>query len=184
MKQPRTRTEAPDGTLDIWAERVIPKAVAYTRTLVANPADAEDVVHDVLCRLLRHKEYDLLIDGEKLLYRSITNACINKWTRKRQMVSLDARTDGTSEPFAVVASRSHCDPVEQAMSREFHAAVGRALASLPSMQRAALELKILEHSLNEIAEILDVSVSNAGVLIHRARKSMAKRLPHICGQRN
>ena len=43
-------------------------------------------------------------------------------------------------------------------------------------QRGALELKSLGYSLDEIAEALGTSPSNAGVLVHRARKILAERL--------
>ena len=50
------------------------------------------------------------------------------------------------------------------------------LAKLPPMQRAALELKSLGHSQQEVAEVLGVSTTNAGVLVHRARQAMAREL--------
>lgn len=182
MKRSDTSTE--QSELDTWAKRVIPKAVAYARTLLSNQSDAEDVVQDVLCRLLRHREYDLLADGEKIMFRSITNACINRRTRRRQTWSLDAAPGDADRPFTVVSARRDADPAEVAVHRELLDSVGRALAALPSMQRSAVELKALGHSLKEIAEILNVSQSNAGVLIHRARKRLADRLAPIIGQRN
>jgi DNA-directed RNA polymerase specialized sigma24 family protein len=47
---------------------------------------------------------------------------------------------------------------------------------LPITQRAALELKSLGQSLEEIGAALRVSANNAGVLVHRARQAMARRL--------
>jgi RNA polymerase sigma-70 factor (ECF subfamily) len=44
-------------------------------------------------------------------------------------------------------------------------------------------MKSIGHSLQEIAETLGTSASNAGVLIHRARQAMALHLaPHLEGQ--
>ena len=62
------------------------------------------------------------------------------------------------------------------MYREFQEAIGSALQSLPVKQRAALELKSLGCSLSEIAESLGVTENNAGVLVHRARQSVAEEL--------
>lgn len=162
--------------LDAWAVNVIPRAVAYARTLLARQDDAEDVVHDVLCRLLGHREYDLMKDGQKLLFRSVTNACINKSTRRRNLVSLDGAADGNAGWADTLASAATPDPADLAIAGELRTAVGRGLAELPPMQRAALELKSMGHSLKVIAEMLEVSVSNAGVLIHRARKTLADHL--------
>jgi DNA-directed RNA polymerase specialized sigma24 family protein len=44
------------------------------------------------------------------------------------------------------------------------------------MQRAAVELKALGNTLRQTAEALDVSVQNAGVLVHRGRKRLRKAL--------
>ena len=53
-----------------------------THSLIRDHAAAEDVAHDCYCRLLRRADiYDLPRDGTKLLYRAITNACINRFQR-------------------------------------------------------------------------------------------------------
>jgi RNA polymerase sigma factor (sigma-70 family) len=54
--------------------------------------------------------------------------------------------------------------------------VASALATLPPNQRAAVELKGMGYSQQEIGEVLGVSTSNAGVLIHRGRQAMAELL--------
>ena len=165
-----------DKEVEAWAGRVIPRGVAYARTLLGRAADAEDVVQDVLCRLLEHEEYDLANDGEKIFFRSITNACINRTQRRRDIVSLDAPFEDDTPFSAVVASRRAEDPVEAASAAELREAVEEGLALLPPMQRAALELRAMRYSLNEIARMLNVSASNAGVLVHRGRRQLAERL--------
>jgi RNA polymerase sigma-70 factor (ECF subfamily) len=164
-----------ESPLDAWAAEVIPRAVVYARTLVARPGDAEEVVHDALCRLLRHKEYDLIADGSKLLFRSITNACINRGKRRRELISLDAMSESGAS-WAALKDWKPADPAEAAAGRELNAAIQSALTELPAMQRAAVELKSMGYSLEEIAGMLDVSASNAGVLVHRARRALARRL--------
>ena len=62
------------------------------------------------------------------------------------------------------------------MHRELEDAVADGLAQLPVTYRAALELKSLGMSLQEIADALDVSANHAGVLVHRARQAMARHL--------
>jgi len=166
-----------DARLERWLLSVVPRAVAYARSITSRPDDAEDVVHDVICRLLNHREYDLAADGEKILFRSITNACINRRSRARAMASLDARNRDTGEPVVEPAEESaESDPVAMAIEGELAAAVRRELANLPPLQRAAVELKAMDRSLREIAEILDVTAANAGVLVHRGRKLLAERL--------
>jgi DNA-directed RNA polymerase specialized sigma24 family protein len=44
------------------------------------------------------------------------------------------------------------------------------------MQRAAVELRSLGMSKEEIAEVLEVSATNAGVLVYRGRHALAEEL--------
>jgi RNA polymerase sigma-70 factor, ECF subfamily len=156
------------AALDAWVEATLAGAVAFARSLLRDPAAAEDVVHDCFCRLLRRADvYDLPRDGTKLLYRAITNACINHTQRARPAGRLD---DG--EP---VEGRT-ATPPEEATAAELAAAVRRGLGRLSVMQRAAIELRSLGHSLEDIADTLGLSASNAGVLLHRARKALAAEL--------
>jgi RNA polymerase sigma-70 factor, ECF subfamily len=166
----------PSAELDAWVRATLAGAVAYARSLLRDSAAAEDVVHDCMCRLLRRADiYDLPRDGTKLLYRSITNACINHTQRARPVGRLD---DG--EPGERIADRlpdqRAGDPCEEAVASELDAAIQRGLGRLSVMQRAAIELRALGHSLEDIADTLGLSSTNAGVLLHRARKALAAEL--------
>lgn len=162
--------------LDAWLRRFAPRAVAYARTLLSPADSAEDLVQDVLCRLLDHSEYNLLRDGERLLFRSITNACINARTRRRELLSLDATGPDGAPLSDGLAAASPGNPADVAGSQDLLRAVERELMHLPSMQRAALQLAAMGGTLREVAETLEVSASNAGVLVHRARKTLRERL--------
>ena len=173
--------EGPQSQLDAWIRQMAPRAVAYARSLLDPPDRAEDVVQDVMLRLLDHEEYDLLKDGEKLVFRSVTNACINATTRRRELLSLDAESAEGWSLADEVASTSAPDPADAAAGRELMERVETELRALPPMQRAAVELKAMGQRLKTIAETLDVSATNAGVLVHRGRKrlreSLGARLP-------
>jgi RNA polymerase sigma factor (sigma-70 family) len=151
--------------LDTWVLATAPRAIAYARSLLHNPDDADDVVQDCYCRLLAKADvYDLPRDGLKLLLTAITNACINLRTRRKPMFRLvRASAEGEEEGLAE--------------------AVAAGLGRLPPQQRTALELKAFGHSQHEIAEILGVSPNNAGVLVYRARQTLARHLaPFLTGE--
>jgi RNA polymerase sigma factor (sigma-70 family) len=153
----------------------LPRALAFAISLLRNRTDAEDIVQDCYGRLLaRCGKYDLPRDGDRLLLKSISNACINLVQRRRDVASLDA------VEAAAPISHPATDPQQGAIYRELEDAVGRALAELPVTQRAVVELRSLGHSLLEVADMLDISHSNARVLLHRARAQLAQTLaPHI-----
>ncbi len=152
-------------------------ALAYAVTLVRNQAEAEDIVHDCYIRLLaRSEHYDLPSDGTKLLFRSITNACIN-WTQRRPpVVSLEVAEQGIGADRLSLAANSDADPEHRAICGELEAAVAAALTELPVAQRAIVELSSLGHSSQEIADMLEISHSNVRVMLHRARRTLATRL--------
>lgn len=162
--------------LDAWVRETAPRAVAYARSLLGDPDRAEDVVQDCYCRLLAHAgRYDLPRDGLKLLLRAVTNACINATTRRRRLARLGGEEAAEPPDPAAVA------PDEGLLHRELSDAVGAALATLPANQRAAVQLKALGHSQQEIALALAVSPSNAGVLVHRGRQALAAALAPFLG---
>lgn len=166
--------------LDAWVLATLPRAVAYAASLLRDRHAADDVVHDCYCRLLQKAEvYDLLRDGTKLLFKAITNACIDRTTRQRPTSSLEAgaSANGTT---TLLDPRAE-DPLDIVLQRELADHIAAALDRLPVAQRAALELKSLGHSLQEIADALEVSASNAGVLVHRARQTVAEFLTAIRG---
>lgn len=167
------------SSLDAWVLATLPRALAYATGLLADRDAAEDVVHDCYCRLLqKQNQYDLSQDGAKLLFRSITNACIDR-SRRRANVSLfsaDVGDDESSGMMMELADERTPEPWQRMDHAELQRRVTEGLEKLPPVQRAALELKSLGHSLQEIAEALQVTPTNAGVLIHRARQSLGKHL--------
>lgn len=176
MKPPESRlTDEQSGQLSAWVDATLPRALSYALSLVRYRSDAEDLVHDCYVRLLAKScDYDLPNDGAKLLFRSITNACINWHQRRSPCVSLESR--GIELSHQKLGGAAGFNPEQQAMRAELESAIGDALAELPVVQRAAVELRGLGHSLADIAEILTLSDANARVILHRARQTLAKRL--------
>ena len=170
-------------SLDAWILACWPRTVVYAESLLRNRTAAEDVVQDCICNLLRKPgKYDLLRDGIPLLMKSVTNACLKKNARERPMLSIhpllqtENLGNGSWQP-------GEADPSSVVLHAELEQAIETALARLPEIQRAAVELKAMGHSLNDIAEILDVTPTNAGVLVFRGRQGLARYLaPYLEGR--
>jgi RNA polymerase sigma-70 factor (ECF subfamily) len=165
-----------------WVVATLPRAVAYALSLLKDRSLADDVVHDCFCRLIQKADvYNLQLDGPRLLFRAVTHACFNHNSRDRRHLSLNGQGPGDLRGFEVEDHRM-IQPMQPLLDRELEQAIADGLAQLPMAQRAALELKSLGHSQQEIAEALETTPSNAGVLIHRARQSMARQLaPYLEG---
>ena len=133
-------------------------------------------MQDCYRRLLaRASHYDLAADGRKLLFKSITNACVNFTQRRPPEVD--------SEQLDRIPHARHSEdgrtPDSKLIQHELEEHIGRALANLPVNQQAAVELASLGHPLTEVAEILDVSHANARVLLHRGRQTLAESLKKL-----
>lgn len=172
MPGPTDRSD-PRAVEEAWILATLPRALAFATSLLRDRTIAEDVVHDCYVRLLQKSStYDLARDGTKLLFKAITNACIDRNYRDRTLLSLECE-DGSAVP---IADPRALDPHELASHHELESAVLDSLGRLTLAQRGALELKSLGYSLQEIAEALGTTSTNAGVLVHRARQAMADEL--------
>jgi RNA polymerase sigma-70 factor (ECF subfamily) len=100
--------------------------------------------------------------------------CINQTVRKKTLLSLDS-TGAAGDPLDV-PDRHSWRPDQVAEEHELQARIRAGLARLPELQRAAVELRALGMSKEEIATVLDVSANYAGVLIHRGRQALAALL--------
>lgn len=167
--------DAQRDRLQAWVLAVAPRAAAFARSLVNDPNRADDLVQECLYRLLRRADkYDLERDGVKLLFQAISNLCINQATRRKAVLSLDSTAED-DRPIPV-PDAAGLRPDQILEHREAEEWVRAALQTLPPMQRAAVELRSLGMSKEQIAEVLQVSASNAGVLVHRGRHALAAAL--------
>lgn len=100
----------------------LPRALAYAMSLLHDRALAEDVVHDCYTRLLAAADrYDLARDGTRLLYKSITHACVDRNYRDRRLLSLELELANGPADAPALADPRGGDPCEPAAYRELEA---------------------------------------------------------------
>jgi RNA polymerase sigma factor (sigma-70 family) len=138
----------------------------YSR--VGNRPDAEDLTSEVFRMALRPLRLGSS-KGEVRAYLLATAQTVlaSHWRRHLglSVTSIDPEVDSV-----YLAEPSGSDPPSTAPSR-----TSKILASLPDRYRRILELRFLEAcSIKEAARAMDVSVSNAKVLQHRALRMAAK----------
>lgn len=143
-----------------------PKMVALAAAVSGSRAHAEDVAQEAMTRLNREWAKVQGFDKPGAWLRRVTiNLAISQ---KRRFLS---------EAKALLRLGPTIDPTlpEPAPA---DAAVWSAVAALPGKQRAAVALRYLEdRSVDDIADILDISPSTARVHLHRARETLRDRLP-------
>jgi RNA polymerase sigma-70 factor (ECF subfamily) len=160
-----------------WLAECLPRAIVYARSLVRDASEADDVVQECVYRLLKRSgSYDLPRDGSRLLFRAVTNECINRTTRGPDWLSLDAANDEGQSLGSRLADPHANQPLDVVLTDELRRVLDQVLEQLPVAQRAALELKSLGHTLDEIAAALSVTTNHAGVLVHRGRRAVRERI--------
>jgi RNA polymerase sigma-70 factor (ECF subfamily) len=125
--------------------------------------DADDIVQDAFCRLLR-ADVGSLSDEEmrRYLFRIAGNLMTDRWRRAEREMSWLARLRG-EPPVDRVAER------DDSVSREF--------AELKPRERALLWLAYVEeHNHQEIARALGLTRGSVKVLLSRARARLRRLL--------
>ena len=138
---------------------------AYAATLLRDSSAAEDVTAQAFERAFRKaSSYDARRGGERgWLFGIARNAALDELRRRKRTAALAADPVDVSGPAAD-------DVAQRALDR---AAVRTALAGLQARDREVIALKFhagLDNA--EIAEVLGVSPSNAGTLLHRAMNKL------------
>jgi RNA polymerase sigma-70 factor (ECF subfamily) len=156
-------------------ERHARAMVAFCHHFVRDAARAEELAQDVFVKLHQAADrYKPSARFKTFLYRIASNHCLNELRRGEYA----ARRVPDAEPADPDTLPSQAaTPEELARGAALERAVGQLLTRLPEKQRAALVLCRLEGmSYEEIAEVLDTSVSAVKSLVHRATVAAADAL--------
>jgi len=175
----RREPTAAEGLITRYGERAYRLAMRIT----ANVQDAEEVVQDAVCIVVRK------IDGFRgesafgsWLYRIVANAAYHK-LRGRQRRGRELPLDEVLPVFD--ADGCHAAPVadwspridDPSVQAEVRTALTAAIDELPAAYRTVLVLRDVEGRSNaEIAEGLGVTVPAVKTRAHRARLFLRKRL--------
>ena len=160
------------GTLDFDEFVAVrgPVLQRLARGLLRNPADAEDVVQDVLAKaLLKWRRIQDADDPIAYVNRMLVNEATSFWRRA-------ARREDPHAPDTLPEG-SHPDAGGRIVER---GALLAAVRTLPTRQRAVVALRYLDEMSDErIAEVLDTSVGavrvNASRGLATLRTTMARR---------
>lgn len=138
----------------------------YATSLVG-ATRAQDVVQDVFLRLCSQAPEAVQRHLAAWLFTVCRNRALELRRAERRLDSME-EDDMASPDSGPVAKLERA----QNLSR-----MGAALATLPSRQREALELKVQAGlSYRDIAEVMNLSVSNVGFILHTAITSLREQL--------
>ena len=150
------------------------------RTL-KDATEAEDLAQNVFVQVYKSADrYRVEAKFSTWLYTIARNLCLNEIRRRSRhpAESLDRAADPDDDtPARQFEDRRNVAAPDQMLQSELVQKVEQAVAALPENQRTAILLfKEKEKSYEEIAEILQCSLSATKSLIHRGRETLKQKL--------
>ena len=150
--------------------------------MVHDLEEAEDLAQSVFVRVFQSaKRYEATAKFSTWLFTIARRLCFNEIRRRSrhpaeslESNAADSDPDRPARQFEDVKTFS---PPENFLQRELEEKIHQAVNALPEKQRLAIALcRQNELSYEEIAEVLDCSVSATKSLIHRARETLKQKL--------
>ncbi|MCW8885492.1 MAG: RNA polymerase sigma factor [Motiliproteus sp.] len=165
--------------------------LALARSIVGE-AIADEVVQEAWVSIYRAlPKFEGRSSLKTWILRITANEAKTRLRKESRTISLDQFEEGGDNPLF---GRFHDDghwqkppnswqedgPESLLINHEMGDCIEFTLNHLPAMQQAVFELKDLGgSSFDEICNILDISSSNARVLLHRARVSLFGKIEHF-----
>jgi len=154
--------------------------------LLGNNEDAENVLQETFLKVLESLH---TFKGESSLstwiYRIATNfALMRLRKRKTQFVSLDDYPIDVSMDFRDFNQSISNDPLQALLNYELRDVLNTAIEKLPLKFKSVFVLKDIEGlSLNEISEMLNMSLPAVKTNLHRARLFLRDQLAEYVGKK-
>ena len=150
------------------------------RTL-RDETEAEDLAQNVFLQVYKSRDrYERTAKFSTWLFTIARNLCLNEIRRRsRHPAESLEETSAESEdqPQRQYEDKKVFLPAENVLHSELAAKIEEALAELPENQRTAILLcRQDELSYEEIAKVLDCSLSATKSLIHRGRETLKEKL--------
>ena len=141
---------------DVWS---------LARYLLKDASEAEDAAQEVFVRLWKHRK---VVEAERVrpwLMKVTRNECLDRIRRRRPEEEL--------EDIAVVEG----GPMLKLQQAELSQWLKQAIGQLKEPFRSLVVLRdVQQHSYEDVAKTMDLSLSQVKVYLHRARKQLREQL--------
>lgn len=171
-------TRAQDGNYDAYEEivrRYQDKAFRLAFSLTKNEAEAQDVVQEAFLNMYRKLgTFKGNSQFGSWMYRVVTNAGLMRLRKRRRLSEVPVDEESFNLPedeyYSGTAPQWRVRADEAAQNRELRQKIIEAVDELPPKYQTVFILKEVEGlKLDEIAEVLELSVGGVKSRLHRAR---------------
>lgn len=169
-----------DQAFEILVNRHQTAVVNLIYRFMGDRTQAKDLAQEVFLRVWQSaKSYEPRAKFTTWIYRITANLCFNelKSSRRKEWVPFFLLGEDRAKTIEEVLVDTTPSAEDLLLSREQSQRISDALRSLPANQRMALVLKRYDDlSYQEIAKILNCSISAVESLIIRAKRNLQKKL--------
>ena len=150
------------------------------RTL-RDEAESEDVAQNTFLQVYKSRDrYERTAKFSTWLFTIARNLCLNEIRRRSRHPAEsieESHAEYEDQPRQQYEDKAHIAAPDKLLHGELAQKIEEALAELPENQRTAILLcRQDELSYEEIAEVLDCSLSATKSLIHRGREALKEKL--------
>jgi len=170
MQSVEAQAEKMNGQeMDALLRRFERPLLQYATRILGDSDRARDVVQETFVKLQNEKRQQLDEAPVKWLFTVCRNGALNICRKEKRMTYLDQELLESRESEQPA-------PFESLEAKEASGFLLKILGTLPPRQQEVLQLKFQNDlSYQEISEITQLSVSNVGVMIHNALKTLRQR---------
>ena len=153
-----------------WVNEYQDQAWTLARYLLKDPAEAEDAVQEAFVKLW-HK-HDTIDPGKirPWLMRVTRNNCLDRLRRRKPTQEWEDWQKADESP----------GPAQDLAQHELGERLKHSINGLKEPYRSLVVLRdVHQHSYEEVASVLELSLSQVKVYLHRARKQLREQLAEV-----
>jgi len=153
-----------------WVDEYQNQAWTLARYLLKDASEAEDACQEAFVKLWKNQD---AIDPDKVkpwLMKVTRNGCLDRLRRRHPTEELQDWRDTDESP----------GPMQGAQQQEVGRWLKQSINGLQEPYRSLVVLRdIHQHSYEEVANVLELSLSQVKVYLHRARKQLREQLAEV-----
>lgn len=163
---------------EVFISQIMPikqKLYRFALRLLGNEEDAKDIIQDALVKVWHNKEkMGELQNLEAWCMRITRNLALDKIKSRKYRKTDDL--DRAQEVPATQQQNPHQTAEQSDLMRRVHGLINK----LPEKFRTILQLRDMDGlSYQEIADVLEIEMSEVKVNLHRARKQVREQLQNL-----
>jgi RNA polymerase sigma-70 factor (ECF subfamily) len=154
----------------MWVDEYQDQAWTLARYLLKDPAEAEDACQEAFVKLWHNQDR---IDPDKIrpwLMRVTRNLCLDRLRRRHPTEEWQEWQKPDDGP----------GPMQELQQHELGEWLKHSINGLTEPYRSLVVLRdVHQHSYEEVASVLELSLTQVKVYLHRARKQLREQLAEV-----